>query len=184
MKQLLILYYLNAEHRLVVQQAIEQSILEKQDELLDKFMDTCDLSALVLPEYMCRNMVKRLVRSGKVHVFIGNEVYNNITWGYSLRGFVSRFLQRRIKGMEASGIWNWWQQFIESQHSIKGKEDITAPPTKPSMAGNVLLLFGLHMAGLIFSTVCFIHESWKPPAIALTELIITKVGVCLIWMKK
>lgn len=171
-------------HRVAVENVIKQNILDKQNSLVDKFMDECDNVALLVPEYLCHRQTKRLVRSGHVPVSIGNEIYSNVTWEYSLRGYISQFLLRRIKGVEAAGLWNWWQQFIETQYSTRLKEGMTPPPTKPSMAGNSVLIFRLLIVCLGIAIACFIWETKKLSTISCGKFLVLKMNTCLAWLRK
>lgn len=147
-------------------------------------MDKCDNAALLLSEYLCHRMYKRLARNGGVHASIGKEAYINITWAYTLSGFVSRFLQRRIKGVESAGLWNWWQQFTESQYSTRNVKTPAFPPVRPSMMGNILLIFYILIPGLGDSIVNFICETKKQVTIALGEFIVALIESFLRYLRR
>ncbi len=62
-----------------------------------------------------------------------------------------------MKGLHASGIFEWWQRFV----SGGSQTDNLQPNTqlkKPSMSGNILVIFYTLFFGLIAACVSFIAE--------------------------
>lgn len=96
-----------------------------------------------------------------MHAFIGKESYTNFSTAYSVRGFVSIPLRKKLSGLVAGGVWEWFGRFIESVYSTANSEDETDPPMKPTLEGNVMVIFYILIAGLTVSTCSFIVEVRK-----------------------
>lgn len=137
----------------------QADFIQKEDEALFCFLQTCEKSALLLPEYLCHKYRRLLGRKGYIHVFIGKEEYTNITVGYSVHGHITNVLLRRLNGIKTGGLFDWWNQFVQSQYNF-GASEITSTkePVKPAMKGNVLLIFLLLVCGLMIAFAGFIME--------------------------
>lgn len=131
---------------------VKQDMIKREEAQLCEFMATCHQSAQVLPEYMCQDFGKRLVKQKKVYIFMGKEVYSNTAIGFSLHKWVSNFWQHRIKfkkRIQTAGIFEWWNRFIDMKYMISAQDrGTTNDQLKPAMKGNVLLIFILLLFGL------------------------------------
>lgn len=101
-------------------------------------MGKCNKSAVLMPEYLCHETVHKLRKQGHDHVFIGKEVYSNVSPGNGFYGGISNLLQLRVIGSETAGLWKWWNQFVEDQYFTGSNTDVVRMPVRPSMK---------HMAG-------------------------------------
>lgn len=138
---------------------VKMDMVENEEKQLFDFMNTCQNSALILPDYMCLDFLKRLAKKNHVHAFIGKEVYTNMTLGFSVHGYIPNMIQMRIKSIQTSGIFRWWGSFIESQYFFVASDAvINYKPQKPAMKGNVLLVFLVLIIGLVVSLLYFIYE--------------------------
>lgn len=101
-----------------------------------------------------------MVRGGHQHVFIGKEVYTNVVEGYTLRDFIPKILQLRMKGMEMSGIWEWWNKIIERKYLAKNKW-VNVVHRNSAMSGNVQIIFIVLLIGMVIAAAAFFLESCK-----------------------
>lgn len=102
---------------------------------------------------------RRLIRNKHVHTFIGKELYTHNILGFSLHGRISNLLQKRIKLIKTSGIFEWWSHFIDTHHFIGSNNMVsTSEPIKPAMKGNVSLIFILLLSCLGISAISFVFE--------------------------
>lgn len=129
----------------------------QQDALLESTIASCKQSALLLPLYKCKQIAEKLTRiGGQQHISIGSEVYTDVREAFSITGFIPNYLRRRMKGMEVSGVWDWWNQIIENRYKIA--ENNVTPPTRPTMAGNVLVIFVVFLTGIAIAFSSFLVE--------------------------
>lgn len=101
---------------------------------------------------------------------IGKEVYTNVSETFTLSGLIPNYLQKRIKGMQTSGIWEWWNKIVERRHLFHVNEKDALQLMKPTMAGNVLVIFGLYLTGMLIAIVRFFFESGRKLVRCLMKL--------------
>lgn len=122
---------------------------EKMKQVLFRDLSECQKVALILPEMMCHEFALQLkklhesavVSIGKESLYVQNTVF-------VLRGVMTPRIPRRIKGVQASGIWDWWVQFIHSRLKLYTVDDFEHLK-KPTMKGNILVVFSIWGIGLI-----------------------------------
>lgn len=142
----------------------KKKFFDDQRNTLVSAMDGCNKTALLLPKHDCEQVAQRLALIGHQDVFIGKELYTNVSEAFELTGFVPYFIQRRIKGMEMSGIWEWWSKLITSKDlSLKNGRDasLVSSHKSPTMGGNILLIFVVCSHGLLLAVICFLVEAHK-----------------------
>lgn len=137
----------------------KKEFFEKQENLLFNYIDGCNKSAILLTRYDCSKVAKQLVDNKHKHVFIGKEAYKNVTEVYTLLGFIPTFLQRRIKSMEMSGIWEWWNRVIENRYIFVPDVKDELQLQRPTMAGNILVIFVELLSGLATASAVFLVET-------------------------
>lgn len=138
----------------------EHEILRTHNKLLRNLLQNCSYNiALILPETLCLEHVKRLVRSGHFHSFVGKDVYLRTSYGYHFEGVVSGFQRRRFQGSQAAGLWDWWTQLITHPSKLIKEDEVTLRPKKPSMEGNVMLIFAILVLGCSISIMVWVVET-------------------------
>lgn len=137
-------------------QDLNTSLHIQKQSLFHHFMGDCKRSALILPKFQCQQMAKNLTHQDHRHVFVGVQVSTNVTESLNFFGFVPTYLRRRITGMQTPGIWDWWNKIIASRYKNDGKG---APSIeKPTMAGNIQVIFVVHAVGITISILSFVGE--------------------------
>lgn len=96
----------------------------------------------------------------------------NVAEVFKLRGFVPSYLQRRIKRIQTSGNWEWWNTIVENRYLFQSKEKNALPLVKPTMAGNILIIFAALLTGMVISLTCFLMEAWRKLLKSLRKLIL------------
>ncbi|CAL8121394.1 unnamed protein product [Orchesella dallaii] len=131
-----------------------------EDKLLSEFIDKCDKAALILPQSLCLNHAKRLRRLKLENVYIGEEKLARPMLVFSLANQMPPFVVKRLNGATEAGLWDRWQTLIQGSYSLAADQSRELL-RKPSLDGNVLVIFVVLMTGLSFSVFCFILESWR-----------------------
>lgn len=139
-------------------------MFKKQHELLKEFLNTCTKSI----QYVCSKYTKQLSQKYRAPAVIDKETYTNFTIEYSLHGAISRFLRRRMRGVETAGLWNWWSQLIRSQYFAGDINQVGEVSQRVSVNGNVLIPIYLLISGLGISAFCL--EAWRKIAFAMGRL--------------
>lgn len=140
---------------------VKRAFFYDQDHHLFSIMNGCNKSAFLLPQYSCKQIARRLTRNDHRHVFIGKEVYTNVTEVFSLRGFIPNYLRWRIRGMEMSGIWKWWDSIVGHRYLLAKNVKKRFLHEKPTMAGKILVIFVVFLIGMSVATLWFIIEAYK-----------------------
>lgn len=133
--------------------------MHRRDQLyLHSALQSCENTALVIPEHMCRYHLRKLKKEkSHVEVHIGKEVYSDFGWFFSLRGIVPPHVAKNIQNLRVSGIWEWSVKISVINYSYKGAEhEIT--PTAANMHGNIVIIFAVWLVGLAVSSSWFLLE--------------------------
>lgn len=128
----------------------------KQGELNALFeeMRKCDRLAVLLPIDICNNWQRKLRRLRLSHVFIGKETYFSTKVVFRLEGLLPHYIIQRVKSTHESGIWARWENLTMSVIDV----DEVVKPEKPSMSGNIIMIFALFLTGMVFASVSYIFE--------------------------
>lgn len=127
---------------------------------LHSLLKSCQKTAAVLPEYWAKEIGKDLRRAGLKSVFVGKYRYLNVHHGFFIVGKTHRNVVRRMYAFKSSGIWNWWLNYAEHRFQYNAeyiKEDLA----KPSMEGNIQVIFYILLSGIFLSSVSFMAELHK-----------------------
>ncbi|CAL8130212.1 unnamed protein product [Orchesella dallaii] len=121
----------------------------------------CNKTALILPSYLCHRFAQKL--SSEIleeRIYVSKQVLFEQSFHVRLHGFIKLGELKRIKGIEASGIWEFWLQlfgdgtlYIEKQARNELK--------RPTMSGNIYVIFSILMVGLAVGTLLFLMEVLK-----------------------
>lgn len=141
----------------------QKKFYDKQDNFLLSIMNGCNKTAL-LPNYACKQLALQLELNGHQQILVGKEVYTNVSEVFSITGFVPYYLRRRMEGMEVSGIWEWWSKIVTHKYMLFQNRSgagvsTSSLHTRPTMGGNILLIFISCSVGLFVSAVIFIEEA-------------------------
>lgn len=128
-----------------------------QDELplLLESLRKCDKVAVILPEYICRNVSKVLRKNDALaSVSIGEEVISDVHWLFSLKGFVPSYITKRIAGAHESGFWMYWEGIFRESD---GDKEIV-PVAAATMNGNIAVIFLVWLCGLLGTVLSYVYE--------------------------
>lgn len=135
-----------------------------ENTMIKQTLEDCKKVAVVLPRTMCLEEVKRLL---KINVsskwYIGKESWFATDIGISLRGVVSKQVLDRIGYLGQSGIWQWLEVIPgETNGNLEsGKGSNNGILSRPSMDGNILILFTVWLIGLGVALIKLIGEVGK-----------------------
>lgn len=135
---------------------LKQTIEQTDFSLLFNEIRACNKTALILPAYQCTKISEVLSRSGLFHT-IGRGIYTNPNFGLSLNGMVPQYIFTRIHGLKASGVLEWWTMLLSRDRPINMKQVIT----KPSLSGNILMIFLLLGYGIALGALVFLLENFR-----------------------
>ncbi|CAL8130190.1 unnamed protein product [Orchesella dallaii] len=121
----------------------------------------CNKTALILPSYLCHHFAQKLSSEYlEERIYVSKQVLHEQSFHVRLQGFIKLGELKRIKGIEASGIWEFWLQlfrdgtlYIEKQARNELK--------KPTMSGNISVIFTIWIIGVAVGTVAFFVEVFK-----------------------
>lgn len=126
---------------------------------LFEFLKTCRSSAAVLPSFMSRLYQLKLKKLGRPFVYLGKENFYVTKIGFSMTGYVPNFLLERFRSVESSGIWEWLSKISDREFSdIEDESEFSEPLKKPSLNGNVVVIFTLFLCGCVLATTIFLAE--------------------------
>lgn len=121
-------------------------------------MSQCHQVAAVLPSNVCKNVGKDLQEKGHSYVFHGLETFYDTNVAFLIKGLMPSNLVRRIKNAETSGLWERSWNIFKNDFSA-GRKQSFEPPQRPSMSGNIVIIFALLLSGLTVAVICFITEA-------------------------
>lgn len=93
------------------------AFLKMEENILLEELKNCNKSAIILPQEASLQYAVKLNNQnqtfhtvGKIH--IGKEKYFKQYFSFNLRGHISLYMLKRVKGIQVSGIMNWWEHLI------------------------------------------------------------------------
>lgn len=137
-------------------QEFKPKLQRQEQELFNGFMRDCKRAALILPKHECDHFAGKLIDQGHKHVFVGSQVYTGVTEVFNFYGYVPICLRRRIMGMEMAGIWKWWNKMIGNRYKNKNERIVSFE--KPTMAGNVQVIFAVLLIGISLAILSLLME--------------------------
>lgn len=143
-------------HKIQYHDLHEDGVDFKKHELdaLLRFMEKCDKTAAVLPEYLCKKFAKTVKREKHLNnVFIGKESFSEIVWLFSFAGLVPPHLVQRFNWFTESGIYERWITLVKGGQTY-GKESENIPVTAANMQGNIVVIFLVWVCGQLVAVIC------------------------------
>ncbi len=132
---------------------------DAEHDKLIRFISECNQNALIVPEdlRLANNIGKGLQRNGTSNVYVGKEQYSNISISVFISGWVKPAVLVRMEHIKQAGIWDWMPKFFRSTQKYLSKEG-NLEVEKPTMSGNIVLLFFILLYGAIAAIVLFLIE--------------------------
>ncbi|CAL8130182.1 unnamed protein product [Orchesella dallaii] len=118
----------------------------------------CNKTALILPSYLCHRFAKKL--SSEIleeHIYVSKQVLYEQSFHVRLRGFIKLGELKRIKRIEASGIWEFWLQLFRDG-TLYVEKQARNELKKPTMSGNISVIFSVLIVGFVVGTLVFLVE--------------------------
>lgn len=123
-----------------------------------KTIKSCQLEALVLPETDALIKYLEMKQVGHANMFLGKKSLIDLKFGLFFYRWLHPDLLKRINGIYASGILEWWGSFMtEFVPKIRTKVWDDKTPKPGSLMGNILTLFiivGYCMSFTLFFFLC------------------------------
>jgi len=138
-----------------------QDTFNKEEmKLLDEFMEHCNRTALILPHGGCMQNAMHLRRKGYQNVYVGEETFVKYIRVFSITGRIPPFVIKRLGGMQASGIWEWWLTILQRRAIINDAQSGTVVRA-PNLEGNILVIFAILGIGFVAGWLCYLIENLK-----------------------
>ncbi len=128
---------------------------EKQAQFIADDLQKCNKTAWILPDYEAQQMTQQLHQSGK-HSDVGVTTYFKPYLNLNFRGPVPSFLIQRVSAVHGSGLLEWWSDLINRTDLVRRSE--SKPPVKPTMFGNIQMIFFILPAGMSMATIFVLFE--------------------------
>lgn len=125
----------------------------EEENILERMLKTSGNVATIMPVVDCFRYKQNLQSSG-VQCDVGIEQYSMGTTGVTFEGRLNIRLLRRIRWMEQSGVIDWWNSYLQQQPT----PDVTKPVRAASMAGNILVVFIVLLAGVFAGSFFWLLE--------------------------
>ncbi len=123
---------------------LEKRFWVSQNQLIQRYLEKCNTSAWVLPDYLGHTLSRKLIRLGR-HSNVGaNEILQSYLT-FSFEGYVPSAILKRVSAIQSSGPSTWWPKCINRTDTMVSDE--VEPPNKPNMKGNTQMIFILLFCG-------------------------------------
>lgn len=151
------LYEKNDENR-KWNRAFKDYFWEKREKLIEENLRNCSKSAWILPLHKAKRLAT-LLREQNLHSDVGKKTLFRKDFALHLEGFVPSHILRGFARVTESGLFQWWNNFMVSWI---GSTDNPEPELKATnMKGNILVIFIVWLAGMVYSLVIFCGEFWQ-----------------------
>ncbi len=139
--------------------AFNRYVFDKQHKFILKNLQECaERVAWVLPYYVAKHY-SRILSSNSSYSHVGRKSFFPINFNFFMRGLISIHVVKRFLMAPTSGIIDWLQKSILWNH--EGDTLTNLLPSKPSMKGNILIVFVIWSTGMIVSVCFYIFEMRK-----------------------
>ncbi len=141
-----------------------KNLFELDEQILLRKLSSCQNIALVLPTYQCQQfamITKRDFSDISKFVDIGEENYFKSQHVFTFKGVVPPYLILRIKSILSSGVFEWWQDIalLKTKYIARLTHEQTLE--RPTLAGNILVIFVSLLVGLSLGLVCMLLECFS-----------------------
>lgn len=126
-------------------------------------LGSCNKTAVLLPDFEANELYYDLKRN-KFSAFLGNDLKISTSYGISFIRRVNLNALRRMNGLYAAGLWDWWtKMLVDVMTRIKGGflGDGTNPTKASDMNGNIVVVFFIYGVGVAVGVAVFTVETHK-----------------------
>ncbi len=138
-----------------IENTLKLRFSNNQKKLISDDMHNCSKTAWILPSYLAQDIFRDLTKSGN-HSDVGTYSYSNHLLYLKLSGLLPLSLQNQFSKISASGVIEWWPNFINRTDFIRTKDNV--PPTKPNMHGHTQVIFIMLSTGLLIAFCSLLAE--------------------------
>lgn len=139
----------------VIRLSVQLKIWDSKQVLLERSLKKCDMVALLLPDYLARNVAAKMRQ--KNYVNVGREALAEFTLDFNIFGYVPPELGVfvRLKAIKWAGIWQRWRNLIvrKTSRGAEDKEQGSDSVKAAIMTGNILVVFVVLLMGQSISVV-------------------------------
>jgi len=132
---------------------------KRQSGIYTRLLEDCNNVAVYLPRELANEVAGKIQRPFNQLVYIGTEKLFKKDYLIDLIGHIPPFVLDAVASMKESGIMMRIFDFISSTSKPPPSE--RTMPFKPTMEGNILVIFIILLGGLGVSAVCFFGEGYK-----------------------
>jgi len=137
-----------------------KSFLKKrQNEIYINLLDECNNTAIYLPRVTANQVARQIQRQFKQLAYIGTEKLYKKDLLIDFLGHIPPFVFDTVKSFKESGVMSHIFDFISSTSKPPPTENTL--PSKPTMEGNIAVVFIILLAGFGMSTLVFCGENYK-----------------------
>lgn len=153
------------------------NFLKAELDYLKTHLRECKRTALLLPSHMGYELVQSSETEGQETFYQGMEAFYELNIAFEMTGFAPQYIIQRLKCTERCGLWNRWNVLFKKR-LLRKNERKSEPLRRPTMNGNIVVIFIILISGLAVSAVCFGAES-SMICIHLSGLRISNQFLCL-----
>lgn len=140
------------------------SFFKNQQKSFEQLLEKCDKVAIIFPDYLCKLVASRM-RSVD-NVYVGKEALVESVIVFELTGVVPFYIFDRAKKVEMAGMWQRWRKLVENKLSTyrdpaARSRHPSGELAKPTMGGNMVVIFSSLFIGQAFAIICLGMESVK-----------------------
>ncbi|CAL8139981.1 unnamed protein product [Orchesella dallaii] len=121
----------------------------------------CNKVALILPSFVCHRFAQKLSEEiSKERIYVSEQVLHEHWFDVRLKGPITPYAFKRFKWIQVSGIWEFWIQIFRDR-TLYIEKQARNELKKPTMSGNISIIFTTWIVGVAIGTVVFFVEIIK-----------------------
>lgn len=128
---------------------------KRQEKFISDDLKKCNKTAWLLPDYEAQQLNRMLYQRGQ-HSDVGVREYFKSNLNFNFEGTVFSSLIERASLIPSSGLLDWWTDLINRTDLVRRIEN--EPPVKPTMYGNIQIIFLLLIGGMTIAQMSMIFE--------------------------
>lgn len=141
-----------------IEQRMKEYFSALEQNKLFQMLRKCETIAILLPEYDCVVYAQQLPSDDQPRLIsIGKESIG-LKFAFSLKGLLPGYIIHRIRDTHAANIWSRWVYLVKETVKFKFSQINRVPLEKPTMKGNILVIFFMLFGGLVISGIVYLIE--------------------------
>lgn len=131
-----------------------------EDKKLLQSLKTLETCAVIAPLAKVSKYLSSLKRYNVTTCHIGEDRFGKIGTGFKLVGLIPPYITLRLRIMQESGIWKWWERLVTAIETRDGA--ILQPERqevkKATLDGNIIVIFTVVLVGNLLGILTFLLE--------------------------